>query len=284
MTVKGPIIHSAHTIERNFDVQLGRWIYSAVDVYEVGDLADGSARQEVTALARALAASGLPQPGHPYAGQPGQLGCVVTGYRSISIPQATDACNMAVIYTTPVPQGPLLPAVVINTERDTVVSREPTFFHPNGTQLLVQPPKSAGRSTPPYALPATRFLSLTRLTITAAVTLKNFSAVENAVNCVNSANWMGYGKGFWRFDHYRELSTNANQIVEVDCEFLTMRERPWLEFADFRYEGFHSKPTIDAKILKNALKMPYFYGQTQLQGLTVIGWHEMKSFRSIFGV
>lgn len=278
------MVHPLAKIDRIYDN--GITIYEGARVFLVSGLTDGSSDQSKTALNRAIEVNGLPKIGDPYPGKPGLAGCVCTGHRPISLNESDDAVLVVAIYSTPLPIGGTTQAVIVSVEKDTVLLPETAQLHPaDGSLIVVQLPNTAPKDQQfrpadiPYNPP------MKRMTITAVVRVANVDALEDAVGTVNDTTWQGKPAGFWLYNHFREITTNQFPIViALSLEFLTRIRRPWLQYDIARSDMLGTRLSVDPKVLVKVRAMKYFYGQSQLPGITVAGMYPMISFRRLLGI
>lgn len=313
VTVIPDIAHPAAKVTKTRDPDSLYTKYEVVRVFLVEGLDDGSSNQSATALARALAASGIPVQGSPAPGQPGQGGAVALDYATIVIPGSDNSVYLLVIYRNAAPGSP----VAFLVSDDTELTVESTQLHPRDKSPMIysyQPPMVAQKNAPanpnapannPTFGKAVYFVvtptdtqakaepkqanfrysrPIRKVVLQGYVIEKDLNASRSAIGSVNLRTWLNYPPGYWRLDEFRTESVLFGQIIKVTVGLTSRVNENWMVWEPFYSGTLGRTVTVKAEDKNKILKRGYFYGWQAENGIIAAGLYPFADFKSILGI
>lgn len=289
--------------------------YYGTRVFLVKDMADGSANESASAIARSLQNVGLPQiRSNPF---PEDLTIaprsVITNYRGTVGPTDDSVFLFADYDFFPLPTSPALFTVT----DDTGVQQVQTQLFPGTYESLsftwrdplypVGGPPEEDTATLSFEIP------LRRLVLSGPVANRDLGAYRTKVGYVNEEAWRDLPRGYWKFVGLRTVQDTAGQLLAGATSFtqpvdgpidrasvanainnpdmrfpttITIESKciePWSQQAAFRLPSTGKFISVPQKEVNAARAAPYQYGIQRYNGLLVAGLHPLTSFSALFG-
>jgi hypothetical protein len=299
-TVTADIAHPSAKVSRT---QSGIFtLYTVVRVFLVTGLDDGSSTAPATALARSLVAFGIPPQGQPAPGDPGRAGCIAISYDTQTIPQDNESVYVLVTYQTPTPSG----GVSFVVSDDTVLVRETTELHPSDktpmtisyvsdaipapainspvgqAMIFTKADPQASTETLQASFPYSR--PLRKVILSGYVFSRVLDRIRGSIGSVNNGKWLGYPKGYWRFDEFRNDGILSGDIVKLTIGMVSRVNENWMQWQLLKSPTLGRRVRVDKKEIQKLVELGYVYTWIIGNGVTATGLHPLANFRSLLGI
>jgi hypothetical protein len=111
-------------------------------------------------------------------------------------------------------------------------------------------------------------------------------AQREAIGCVNSTDFYGYPRGFWRVDEYETDSRTNQSYYTVTGELTTRKTQDWSEQGILRNQMTGRYVPVKQDDIDILMNQPYPYGMISLpdKGLVRVGQYEPIDLSQIFPI
>jgi hypothetical protein len=108
--------------------------------------------------------------------------------------------------------------------------------------------------------------------------------LRGAIGSVNNGKWLGYPKGYWRFDEFRNDGILSGDIVKLTIGMVSRVNENWMQWELFKSPTLGRRVSVDPKEIQKLVELGYVYTWIIGNGVTAAGLHPLANFRSLLGI